>query len=114
MNTMTIFRDQTYFFIFIFVVFLTSKNRVKKLLSRPKRALGANLIIFGLQLGSQNPPKIHFFPPQDVSYLKIREKPKFCESSMDLQHFSSPRAYQNPPKFYEKSILRVFSLETLF
>ena len=57
------------------------------MLCRPKRALGANLIIFGLQLGSQNPPKIHFFPPQDVSYLEIREKPKFCESSKDLPHF---------------------------
>ena len=84
------------------------------MLCRPKRALGANLRIFGLQLGTQNPPKIHFFPPQDVSYLKIREKLKFCDSSKDLPHFFSPRASQNPPKFDEKSILRVFSLEALF
>ena len=84
------------------------------LLSRPKKALGANLIILGLQLGIRNPPKIHFFPPQDVSYLKMRQNRKLGESSRDGPHFCYSRASRNPPKIDGKSILRAFSLGVFF
>ena len=84
------------------------------MLLRPKTALGANLSVFGLQLGTQNPPKIHIFPLQDQSYLKMRQNPKLGDSSGDGPHFGYSRGSRNPPKIYEKSILRAFSLEVLF
>ena len=67
----------------------------------PQTAHGANLSVFGVQLGPQDPPKIDVFRLQDLSYLKMSENAKFCDSSKDGPHFCLPRGLRNRPKMYK-------------